>query len=107
MLAALVAPDQLSKFIQDRRVPRSTPGIFDTAMQDIETRGTVTRANIIALRDAWAVYAHERNLREVDWLAGAVKSETAMAELLELLNLIFVPTLARLRLVTSTPAARP
>lgn len=103
IISALVAPPAVSKFLHEKSPPRVTQGIFDTALEPEAQVGDLTRSDVLALRDAWAVYAAERGgtPNRVDWLLSLVKSEVAVKEFVEIVNILLVPTLNRLKLATT------
>lgn len=100
VISALVAPPQLSKFLHERLAPTAVapPSIFDVANDAQATLGNATRSDILALRDAFAVYVAEGRVERMpEWLRLVVKYEEATAVLLDLINLVLVPTMARMK----------
>lgn len=100
IISALVAPPQLSKFLHEKSPARVTPGIFDTALDPDMVVGDINRADVLMLRDAWSVAVAERNRPSghLDWLITLTKSEVAIKEFVDIVNLLVVPTINRLKI---------
>jgi hypothetical protein len=106
ILAAFMAPGDLSTFIIDRKPATVTPAMVAAAEEPPPEYKLMSHADLIELRDASATFAAERGQVAPPWLAMIVKSEVVSRDFVDLMNLVILPALQRAGVVTRTRPAR-